>query len=308
MATWADVVRILSFVFDRMVDPKKGFRWLEQAKLTVHGQRLAVSLAIDVGSEALDSSLAARHFDLLPEAVADAERGFSSIQDRSCGFASTFSASSPEGSHPYMRILEFGAFIFYYLQGGAGTLDEVSVEDARIKYLDRPDGCPLGQITEWWSGSRDTVWITSSADVQSVQSQHTGPDFALALMDALGLTCPHGVGTNGDFDLVSVTYPLASPIRCWQPTTFDSAWTGPGFYISHGKDDNWGRTQSCSGERPCMKERIHKKFEGLTDDFLLRPVGQTGKPPADERKLLDNAYQRLGNVLKTGTTLDGGQP
>jgi hypothetical protein len=297
VATWEHVIQILSPVFDLMADHAKGARWLEEAKVTNNGQRLAVCLAIDIASGALDRTLAASILDRLQSGAKDAEANFASIQGESTSFTSSFSARVPSTSIPYVRVLELGDFILYYLPATAETLDEVSVERVRLKYLSDPEGYSLGEITAWWSGSRDTVWITSSEDVEWLKQQYPAGEFASTLMDALGLTFSHGVGSGGKFELVAVTYPTDAPVACWQPTALDSGWArGGGFYLSYVKQDNWGRTQSCSGDLPSIRERIHKKFQGLTDDFYLRGIGNTGKPPADEVKLLQAAYERLDLV------------
>lgn len=311
---WNHVAQILAPIITKMKNPRVGRLWLNKLKITPTGQRLAICLAIDLLSKSLTGALVVAVLDKIPKYFNDPIAAFTTACDAvgTTKFASRYSGH-PQTDEPYVRILELGDFILFYLYDRGYTLEEEDVERVRAAYLDKPEGTPLGDIRKPWSGSRGTIWVTSKKEVTDLQG-NSGGKFPEVLADVLGLSLPSSVGPYNTLDLVAVEYPLGRP-ECWQPTCFDVGWTnGGGLYVSYGYEDRWGRTHSCSGNPPRMRERIHKTLEPLTDEFRLRRVGPAPKPAINADALLAAAYARLklpqssmprprSNIRKKNTSL-----
>jgi hypothetical protein len=282
-------------------DSSAGTAWVDQLPSAADGDLLGVCLAIDLISGATKPETVAQIVDDVRDEDGDARSKFYQAVNRcvpSVRCQSRLTLSTPDAVS-YMRIIELGDFILYYLRPVYPyTTDPADVATVRRLFLRRTPR-PLGDITNPWSGRHQIVWVIPEQEVQAALTRSvTGNDAAVELADRLGLALNGGVGPGNALELIAVTYPTSFEsdhgIQCHQPTTFDANWSAPGtLYVSHGRNDGWGRTRSCSGTRQQMPERVHSELPRLTDGFSLTPIGVAPPPSTDRSAILDEACHRL---------------
>jgi hypothetical protein len=160
----------------------------------------------------------------------------------------------------------------------------------------------LGAYTAWWTAETGIVWVTLAAQLNELIESTPEPRRATRAKDALGLSRPSFLTADVPIEYVALQYPPAFAESCYQPTALDAWWRDPGqYYLSWGREDGWGRTQSVTGLEPQpFKERVHRVFTGMDGQWSLRYVGVHPGDTAlikeieDGRKILrDAAYQRL---------------
>lgn len=278
-----------------------GTAWLEQLPDAVDGDLLGICLAIDLISGAIASKTIAEIIDDLPDGNGDARSKFYDAVNRRVPSVRCQSQLTPTTVEPtsYVRVIELGDFILYYLRPTYPyTTDPADVATVRRLFLQRTPR-PLGDITNPWSGRHQIVWVVPQQEVQNVLVASANANVAAAeLADRLGLALNGGVGPNNALELLAVTYPLSFEsdhgIRCHQPTSLDANWGNlETLYVSHGRDDGWGRTRSCGGTRPGMPERVHSEIPRLNDGFTLSALGVTAPPSTNRSNILDDACGRL---------------
>jgi hypothetical protein len=109
------------------------------------------------------------------------------------------------------------------------------------------------------------------------------PDAATVLNDALGLGFPP---RSSGAELVAVQYPRGVPTDCGQPRTLHADWEGLNFFMPYGRQDGWGRTQSCSGTLSPMRERVHGGYShGLSSAYRGMHVGKIQHSVQDRNEL-----------------------
>ena len=77
-------------------------------------------------------------------------------------------------------------------------------------------------------------------------------------------------------------------------------------YVSYGKEDGWGRTQSCTGRDistiTCtLRERVHGKFKGLTTDPRGRSDWHLHKTGLQTEHVLSAAVERFNDLEQDGS-------
>src|SRR5205814_1503768 len=98
-------------------------------------------------------------------------------------------------------------------------------------------------------------------------------------------------------DLILVRYPVVFAPACAQPTALDADWSrNDQYFVSYHNHDAWGRTQSVSAAEQPIKERIHRRFRGLTDEFEAYYVGTVHRLTENRQELLRACYNRLQAV------------
>lgn len=273
-------------------------KWLYSLQRHDEGRILATSLAIDLLSGALNRTELANIFSAIDGSPRRAIESFAEVLDKEPYFSRLICCSPfpepPDDSqeHLYVRIVEMASFITFYLgptYGYTNALDDRK-EIADIFLNDRFRFEDLDDLDRAWTGSRGRVWVLPRASFETILNDHKA-NAASVLNDALGLGYP--AGPSGHPEFLAVFYPSHFPEKCKQPTSADARWSKPGFYLSNGREDAWGRTQSCSGRHEPIKERVHAgvdKFSGA--GFSVKWVGPAAAPPIDRKALLKEAFCR----------------
>jgi hypothetical protein len=321
--SWEEVKTfLLDEVIELMDEKNLGAAWLDALGRDDDGKILAICIAVDVSSGAIK----ARHFaDILneivspprkgllksiigslrnlvsPKAIAfDPREGFGKYvntparqEDLIC--SCSFLPSPLEPDEVYLRVLEIGDFIEYYVGPTFHlTRDPSDVERARRMFFDSEDGVDLAFVKRWWTGRHPNVWVMSNNDFKRIVNGLAKEDKASVINDALGLNLKKGSGIDGRPELVAVKYPKDFDLWCGQPTTLDATWiTSGGYYLSFGNEDSWGRTQSCSGNHKPTRERVHSKFKNLTPGFRTHYIGLSDEPAEQRSILIDEGYNRF---------------
>jgi len=303
--TWPDLVAL----FARHLLPSATVpavdRWLGSLSGSTDGERLIICILIDALSNAVDSDRLLEVLMRLDASAADGCEAFARALESHPDYVSWLCSSrfqandSPADDH-YARVIGLRPFISHYVATVRPSVT-LSLEDERRirRRLARhrlPDdlGWPLGFVHAWWSARRDCVWVCSFREVTSLS--HDSSDPATIIMDALGLV--HYAGATPATELVLIKYPRGVALQAAQPTTFDADWGyAGGYYVSHPASDAWGRTQGVSGTTAPLRERVHHKFLGLTDQFRAYYIGPVATVTENPSQLLIAAHQRLEGMV-----------
>jgi hypothetical protein len=297
---WEEVQNVLMGAIALMRDEAAGKSWLDGLPTSEDGDLLGICLAIDVVSDATPKSVLAGALDGLGVGLDSRSRFHDAVNNHAPTLRcqSQLMPKTPEGV-VYVRILELGDFIEYYLRPVYRyTTDPSDVATVRRLFL-RKTPRALGDIRNPWSGRHQVVWVLPQREVlEAIKPPRSADDAATELADRLGLALKGGVGPGNGLELVAVTYPATFEAdyatRCRQPRVFDAAWEAPGtLYMSHGREDNWGRTRSCTGTKPQMSERVHPELRSISDAFSLTHVGVARPPATDRSTMVLEAYERL---------------
>jgi hypothetical protein len=304
--TWSRVKDVLlEKVIGKMRNPSDGEKWLQALDGSDSGRHLAVCIAIDVLSDAVDTKSFVEVLDTMNFSDASLQDACGAFGKALVGYApkdkllcaSLFGPKDVEDDDSYLRVLTLMAFIEFYAKPTweCLTIDEAGQRKFREMFfapgLPAP---PLGMINKTWGGPSGIVWVTSYKDYEKLTEGRPKDKVSSVINDALGINhqvrnCLLGVKYPKNFDCVG----------CYQPTSLDAGWVKPNsFYISYRKYDNWGRTHSCSGSFGPARERVHKEFEGgLTDEFQLIDMGEVTELQADRDRLLVDAFRRVQALL-----------
>lgn len=276
--------------------------WLEKADATYTGTRLEICLAIDLDMGLISPADVDKIIASLPSMETDVGQHFSQgielhpEKARLRGMKSR-KYNSPD-SDVYVRILQLTSFVTHYLTDFEYGLDLSDLQEVQETFLphnllDRAAGSSLGYVRNYWTGRNDIVWVAPYSDILSAAENHRDRA-AGALNDALGLGFAVA-GDNVPF-LIAVKYPSNSEIKCSKPNSFVADWsTSEGYYLSSAHPEEWGMTQSCTGELPGQRERVHDGFHGLDDQFVGFSIGS-----------IDNIVGNLPRIIAEGLRrLDG---
>jgi hypothetical protein len=302
---WERVEKVFaSEVLALMKSPDSGTTWLQGLRSDPEGIRLAVCITIDLLSGALDGSLVA---DILNHVDPDCESSvqeFGRALDDHPRFPELILASQcavpelDEGDQ-YVRVMYLRDFATYYVWATDPQYfaDKVDLQDLKRQYFSRPVEF---RTDRWWSGARRIVWVTARSELDALARTPDGGELtaeqqATAVADGLGLGPP----VTSEGELVAICYPAGFDrfLAFRQPTSLDAGWQRQSFYLSYLRDDGWGRTHSCSGERDPARERVHSQFKGLGSGFVTRSIGRVRPPPTNRAALLHAAVERLEKVL-----------
>lgn len=300
--SWTDAKKFLNeHVIALMAAPNQptGHAWLNSLPNCMDGELVGVCIAIDIASEALDPHTFASILDNLKSSPKNARLRFAeAIDSHACkrDFVCASKLDAPPLRCPdhYVRVLELRRFITYYAgpSFGYSDLDPADVEEVRRIFFTKSTS--LGSIKEWWAGKNGRVWVTSKRELEQLVEKYPGEDAASLFNDALGLGYANGAGKDNLPEIVAVNYPLNFSIGCTQPTTLDAWWEDEGkFYISNGREDGWGKTQSCSGSYDKVRERVHSEFKNLTSDYFTCYFGIAKVPIKNRNALMEEAYERF---------------
>ena len=289
-----------------MREPAVGVKWVECLSTSEDGELLGICLAIDLEAESVTPSQIALVLDGVSKNK-DARAGFyAAVQhhEPTVRCASRHLADPADFEAVYVRIMELGDFITYYLKEPYGyNTEPADVETVRKLFL-RAEGRTLGDINPPWSGKHQIVWVVSRRDILGDGPPRVlGDDAAANLADILGLGMKGGVGPGNSLEIVMVVYPpdfeMTFATRCRQPTAFDANWETAGtLYMSEGRGNAWGLTRSCSGRPDGLPERVHPELARIDRSFVLYPLGVTIPPKVDRTRMNDQAYDRLENITK----------
>lgn len=301
-AFWRTLLRRLDDqLLSRLSDPTEAKAWLNQVEQSDTGFTLCASVAVDLLSGAVTPETYATVFGALRatgDSYADFAAALAATPDRPTYWCACLHRSEVlRGNHHYVRVLSLRGFIDYYLKttfslnSFGSDLNTVR----RALFSDRASKFSLGKIRSWWTGGTPVVWTTSSRSLSDLTQAMRPDDRATKINDALAL------GYRAGEELVAVHYPPGADktVSFVQPTVLDSKWNSPGFYLSYRRHDGWGRTQSCSGHKDQMPERVHGHFKNLTEEYWVEYIGSIETQRLDRAKLRREARRRLEELLQS---------
>ena len=284
--------------------------WLAGLMDGNESQILGLCLAIDLASGSLAPSTVAEVLKNIDAPSGEACHDFVTAIARhgDCRFCSR-QKSRPGPDDFYVRVMGLYEFFAYsYKDASGASWSEEDINELRSE-LKSPSGRPLGDVDKGFSGAGGTNWICDCREIE----EEIGPrgSFGIgagtALADCLGLPEKKSFAAGNPPEIILVTYPPFVDLDLWKPTTLDGFWVG-GFFLSSNRTDGWGLTQSCSGSASAKKERIHKAFSSLKNDFLGWYVGPMGDIVSDRDALHAKGAERWHDwTLRGGTTVDRGE-
>jgi hypothetical protein len=192
----------------------------------------------------------------------------------------------------YVRVLPFTLMAEYWSRSlSLPNSPELQAEMERRFYgEDLSARTGLGQIRAWWRGRMENVWVTSKAALdQILDLDISDKDKASVARTRLGFY-KFDVGR-----LVFVAYPPDFDLALgYVPTSLDANSTSL-FFVPIGMEPtaDWGETCSLTPVHPGMKERVHRGFVGLTDEFESEIIGYVEPAEADTNHLLKVAWGRV---------------
>jgi hypothetical protein len=263
------------------------------------GELLGINMAIDIASEAILPGVFASIIDRITVPIWSARTAFFRAQVNhpdSDSFVCASQLNSPTlaDSNAYLRVLEIEDFAEYYTGPSFVFLPHspIDIKEVRKRYFSTKTS--LAAIDKWWDGSFGRVWVMSKQEFSSVCAKFPKAEHGTILNDALGIGHSHGGGPKGEPEMVAVEYPTNFNVGCKQPTLLDSKWRNKStWYVSEGNKDGWGTTQSCSGLRDGIRERVHSRFKNLTDEYYTIHIGPADTPGMDVSALISEAYRRF---------------
>jgi hypothetical protein len=282
MNSWARVLAILKwFLLPVVQKPAEVERWIDGLDLSPDSKRLAISLAIDLAVGAYDDNtknLLGQVLDAVDYSVAErsiefGRRLLKHPRRKELYCASLFSMS--KAAEDYVSVIHLVKFIAYagFAFGYVDSSEDKALIRRRYKRGYQPR--PLRGYGIWWTGEEQIVWITSARRFNE-KWQPSDEELASQVKDALGLPTPGYVKDGVPLEYVAVHYPPGFTPPAHQPTALDAWWADSGqWYLSTGKLDAWGRTQSISGTLESQLERVHRAFqlERVGPDYKLWYLG-----------------------------------
>lgn len=300
---------LLDYVVSLMRNEVRGKVWVSKLERCEEGSRLGVCIAIDVLSGALEPQVFADILERVDENKANARHAFAEVvgdpPDPRLICASRFNIPALGGADVYVRLLELGAFIDFYVGPvyHKSSLDPEDVNDVRTDFFtgDATEHWP--DITVEWSGRFPRVFVTALDELESLLAGVPDGERGAVANDAFGFGLEEGVGEDNKPEFVAVRYTDSAGAEFYQPTTFDVSWVDAGgYYLSFGDEDKWGRTQSCSGLGGQVRERIHRGFTDSLSRYKGLYIGVASVPAADRNELLEEGYRRLLPLLPVTAT------
>ena len=258
------------------------------------GQLLGMNLYIDLKTEAIEERDVAK---ILNKMIRDRDprssfyRCIEDVNNQSSCLCQHRSGQQNMDADQYVRVMPFTSMARYCCESLTKTnTPEAQAEIEEMFYADDPDErAPLGLLRALWRGRMDNVWVTSKVELDQVLSLSIGSEKkASQLRTRLGFY-EYDTGR-----LVFVAYPPSSNYAAFQPTSLDANSTCF-FFVSKQRqpNDTWGETCSLNPTLPGMKERVHRGFQGLTDDFESEIIGTVEPSEADLNHLLSVAWSRV---------------
>jgi hypothetical protein len=304
---WVDAAQVLHRELPpHVTDPTVCARWIRELANSSDGCLLGLCIAIDLLSGAVTPQRFGEVVSLVETSFTDPRSAFARAIAAHRN-PDLFSCSSRIRSDPllgpdrYVRILTLRDFVTYYAGPTYGfTLDAADI--AEVKRIFGRAGASLEDIDQWWSGGNGVVWVGSWADATDVISADKAKAATL-LNDRFGLGRSPSSGP-GAADFVAVLYPHSFDriTKCRQPTTFDTSWAYAGTFFVSAPGHGWGLTQSCSGKRLGLRERVHGPFRSLTEAYSIEFIGESEHLSTDRAALLQEAGGRFRKVLGSPIT------
>lgn len=272
--------------------------WLDSLFNDDFGQVLGINLHIDLEHGSLDQSLVVQVIDQMEALSGDARDRFCScLEDEE--YQSHYICKHRGDAQPlkgdrYVRILPLDTMIEYYFRYALTLPSSSSFEyqdEVLRKFFNpkRSERKGLGVIERTWRGRMHNVWVTSKKQLDSVRSSTEEGEFANTVRDRLGFDEP----CEGR-KLVGIIYPVDfERLKTYIPTTLD-AHAGCHFFIPFASiESDWGLSCCLNSTAPGFKERVHKSFQGLTDEFESEIIGDvTRETIPDWQYLLNEALSR----------------
>lgn len=299
MCTWENVREYLQGTLLPLVQHREvADRWLQalgdpEAGRT-QGKVLATCLAIDLDSQAVPPELVAGIIDRIPDdfeapcpAFAQALRVH---PDAPLVCASQHAARSLGSSDTYARVVTLEGF--QDVVGADLCFSLAEREQAARAYLDDPQ--PMRYVNGRLRGRRGCAWVTRRSVVEELLRQDEQNDEpATRIVGALGLYMTEG----DDRELVVLTYPpeFEQQTRFAHPTSLDSRWDIPHYFMAYRSEDGFGRTYALMQTLEPCPERIHPDYEGPLDGFSAHYLGERKQIPHDDEGYLRAALERFCN-------------
>jgi len=270
--------------------------WLDELfqATNTFGQLLALNLYIDLTTGAITESGVANVLNHMVH-HGDARLSFYQCVEDKNNQSSCICQHSSGQQHlagdRYVRVMTYTSMAGYCCTSlTKKNTPETQAEIEQMFYdEDHAERCPLSMLTAWWRGRMENVWVTSKADLDEILNLNIDSKKKASLLRTrLGF---YGCDTGR---LVFVAYPAGAACEAFQPTSLDA---NPGCYFFVSKQmqatDTWGETCSLNSGFDGMKERVHRPFQGLTDDFETEIIGEVEAQSPDMNHLLTVAWSRV---------------
>jgi hypothetical protein len=258
------------------------------------GQLLALNLYIDLRTNAITESGIA---NVLNNMVYDGDARssfYQCVEDKnnqpSC-ICQHSSGKQELASDQYVRVMPYTSMAAYCcISLTKKNTPEAQAEIEQMFYAeDHAERCSLSMLSAWWRGRMENVWVTSKAELDEILDLDVDPTEKASLVRTrLGF---YGYDTGR---LVFIAYPAGAHYEAFQPTSLDA---NPGclFFVSKQMQptDTWGETCSLSSGFEGLKERVHRPFQGLTDDYETEIIGEVEAQSPDMNHLLTVAWSRV---------------
>lgn len=261
--------------------------WASSLLASAAGRVLAASLVIDLRNKRLAPALLSEILRRAKPDGYDPLKTFSESVERDPSYPKGILCACGCDDQPagLVRVLDLDSFFKFYVLPSVALPPLSKAQDWARRMLGSPGGWPLGFVTSAWQGRRPLVWVTRH---QSISALGHSDASATELNDALGLGLEHSTW------LLYVSYPedTGDPMATFQPTALDPKWSKSQHWFISSATTGWGKTQSLSGLRSGLPERVHMFIPGLTDGFRGRLLGRTAAVASDQIALLAEALTR----------------
>ncbi|HKR11608.1 MAG TPA: hypothetical protein VJT15_06110 [Pyrinomonadaceae bacterium] len=271
-------------------------QWLDELfePTNKFGQVLALNLYIDLKTGAINESAVAKVLNNMVHNGNARTSFYQCVEDEnnqpSC-LCQHLSGQQQPGDDQYVRIMPFSSMVRFSCPSVTNEYTPEAEREVEENFYaaDRAERFPLSLINARWRGRMDNVWVTSKAEFNEILSSDMTPnEKASRFRTRLGFY-EYDTGR-----LIYFLYPASFNYDAFQPTSLDAN-TTCFFFVSKEMQlaDTWGETCSLNPAFAGMKERVHRGFQGLTDDFETEIIGQVEAESADIDHLLNVAWSRV---------------
>jgi len=269
-------------------EPGNAALLITELEKSIDGKIFLINILIDIENGILTLQQVCGAIDALGSEESEIEKSFFDTIKKNTGLKVTsFLRAVTTDRSQYVRVMPLKAFITYSLVN-VGTSQE-DVDDVKNYYFKEPfQRVDLSGIA--WSGANETCWVTTLQELQIAIS--IDPQPATHLNEALGLG--YTVSKINSVEFVAIIYPPDYKLETFKPTVFDgcAGLKRPIRFVS-SPDDSWGYTENTSGNGKNMKERIHKKLDGLENGFTTFYLGECNGCSDNRPSVLEGAIKRI---------------
>ena len=279
-------------------DYEKGLKWLKKLSLTQDGKRLATCIVIDIKCKAIKVEIYSSLISSIKDVYLDPMHAF----DEACRSFSVYPRSNYGQKNEatvddlYVRVMTGSTFFKQYqlIEPDGGLYrDYFDLKKHKLPNIENKINLSL---SKWVNRSKNIAWIQPIKEFKEILADNNDESLATIVADKFGL--PIEFTNEEDYTLLCLSFDKKYfKEQCFQPTAFEGSWKYfGGFYISHYKEDEWGRTCSISGNCSCSKERIYQEFNINEIPISIKEIGFAKKISENRNNLLNEAFSRFNRA------------